>query len=242
LQHLNLLDSYESTLHHAIQDRKEGINPVSYTHLDVYKRQGQTLVCRVEESRPQERMSPERIANNYAADLLMPRYLFARTARSYPKLNFKTVDDIGGIFHTSRPATTIRLVEGSHSPAMLVCHGSARRKWFTRGADVPSRWFPKDDLDTDSFAFGVLHAGKPDDPMPRKIGADAWFDRWEAEKYEVHEQNIRTGTDEVLTPVSYTHLDVYKRQSIPLAVTISFRRPSTGRSPAAGNARVMSTS
>lgn len=169
---------------------------------------GQTLVCRVEESRPQERMSPERIANNYAADLLMPRYLFARTARSYPKLNFKTVDDIGGIFHTSRPATTIRLVEGSHSPAMLVCHGSARRKWFTRGADVPSRWFPKDDLDTDSFAFGVLHAGKPDDPMPRKIDADAWFDRWEAEKYEVHEQTIRTGTDEVLTLILITDPDM----------------------------------
>jgi hypothetical protein len=41
---------------------------------------GQTLVCRVEESRPQERTSPERIANNYAADLLMPRYLFAPTS------------------------------------------------------------------------------------------------------------------------------------------------------------------
>jgi len=34
--------------------------------------------------------------------------------------------------------------------------------------------------------------------MPRKIGADAWFDRWEAQKYEVQEQTIRTTTDEVL--------------------------------------------
>ena len=27
----------------------------------------------------------------------MPRYLFAPTARSYPKLNFKTVEDVAGI-------------------------------------------------------------------------------------------------------------------------------------------------
>jgi len=104
----------------------------------------------------------------------------------------------------ARPATAVRLVEGGHSPAPLVCHGIARRKWFTRGADVPSRWFPKDDLDADGFAFGVLHAGKPDDTMPRKIGADAWFDRWEAQKYEVQEQTIRTTTDEVLTLILIT--------------------------------------
>jgi hypothetical protein len=169
---------------------------------------GQTLVCRVEESRPQERMSPERIANNYAADLLMPRYLFAPITRSHPKLNFKTVDDIADIFHTSRPTTAIRLVEGGHSPALVVCHGSTGRKWFTRGADVPSRWAPRNELDADSFAFRVLHAGRPDDPMPRKIGADAWFERWEAEKYEVQEQTIRTGPDEVLTLILITDPDM----------------------------------
>jgi hypothetical protein len=158
-------------------------------------------------------MSPERIANYFAADLLMPRYLFAPTARSYPKLNFKTVEDVAGIFHTSRPATAIRLVEGGHSPALLVCHGSAGRKWFTRGADVPSRWFPRNELDADSFAFGVLHAGRPDDPMPRKIGADAWFDRWEAEKYEIQEQTIRTGTDEMLTLILITDPDMLEDDS-----------------------------
>jgi hypothetical protein len=169
---------------------------------------GQTLVCRAEESRPQEKMSPERIANNYAADLLMPRYLFAPIARSFSKLNFKTVDDIAGIFHTSRPAAAIRLVEHGHSPAVLVCHASGGRKWFARGSDVPSRWFPKDDLDADSFAFGVLHGGNLDDPIPRKIGADAWFDRWDAEKYIVQEQTVRTGPDEVQTLVLITDPDM----------------------------------
>ena len=162
---------------------------------------GQTLVCRVEESLPRGRMSPERVANTYAADLLMPRYLFDPVARAHPKLNFKTVSDIADIFHASRSATAIRLVEGGHSPALLVCHGNKGRKWFARGPDVPSRWFPRDDLDADSFAFGVLYAKKPDDPMPRKIDGDAWFDRRDAGKYVVQEQTIRTGTDEILTLV-----------------------------------------
>jgi hypothetical protein len=146
-------------------------------------------------------MSPERVANNYAADLLMPRYLFGPVARAYPKLNFKTVFEIADVFHTSRPATAIRLVEGGHSPALLVCHGNRGRKWFVSGPDVPSRWFPKNDLDADSFAFGILFGKASDDPMPRKIGADAWFDRRDAEKYVVHEQTIRSGSDEILTLV-----------------------------------------
>ena len=162
---------------------------------------GQTLVCRVEESRPQDKMSPERVANTFAADLLMPRYLFAPAARAYPKLNFKTVEAIAGIFNTSRTTTAIRLVDGDHSPALLVCHSSHGRKWFTRAPGVPSRWFPRVDLDAESFAFGVLYGRNADDPIPRKIGADAWFDRREASNHEVHEQTVRTGPDEILTLV-----------------------------------------
>jgi IrrE N-terminal-like domain len=169
---------------------------------------GQTLVCRLEETLPQGAMSPERVANNFAADLLMPRYLFGSVARAYPKPNFKTIADLADIFQTSRPATAIRLVEGGHLPALLVCHGLRGRKWFVRGPDVPSRWFPRDDLDADSFAFGVLFGRAADDAMPRKIGADAWFDRREADQYMVHEQTIRSGPDEILTLVLLNDLEM----------------------------------
>ena len=146
-------------------------------------------------------MSPERVANTFAADLLMPKYLFAPIAGAYSKLNLKTISDIAAIFRTSLTATAIRVVDWGHAPAVLVCHSSLGRKWFMRGPDVSSRWFPRDSLDADSFAFGVLHGRRPDDLIPRKIGAEAWFDRWEAQKYEVHEQTTRTGSDEVLTLV-----------------------------------------
>jgi len=162
---------------------------------------GKALVCRAEEFRPRDALSPERIADCYAADLIMPQYLFRPAARQHAKLNFKAVKALSEIFNTSLTATAIRLVDGDHSPALLVCHGSRGRKWFTRAPGVPTRWFPKEALDAEGFAFGVLYGGNADDPMPRKIGADAWFDRWDAADHEVHEQTIRIGEDEILTLV-----------------------------------------
>lgn len=162
---------------------------------------GKCLVCRAEEYRPRDAFSPERAADGYAADLLMPNYLFRPLARQQGKLTFKAISALAHAFTTSQTATAIRLVESDHSPALLVCHGSKGRKWFTRAPSVPEKWFPQDALDADSFAFGVLFGGKPDDTLPRRIGAEAWFDRWDAQKFEVHEQTFRTGPDEILTLV-----------------------------------------
>jgi hypothetical protein len=160
---------------------------------------GKCLACRAEDYRPRDALSPERAADAYAADLLMPNYLFRPLARQHGKLTFKTVNGLADAFNTSHIATAIRLVEIDHSPALLICHGTGGRKWFTRAPSVPQKWFPQDTLDAESFAFGVLFGPNDDDPIPRKIGADAWFDRWEAERYEVHEQTVRTGPDETVT-------------------------------------------
>lgn len=162
---------------------------------------GKHLACRVEEYRPRDAVSPERAADSYAADLLMPYYLFRPLSRQQSKLTFKTVTALSDTFNTSRSATAIRIVESNHSPALLVCHGPNGRKWFTRSPSVPQRWFPQDSLDANSYAFDVQFGGEIDDPIPRKIGADAWFDRWDAERFEVHEQTMRIGPEETLTLV-----------------------------------------
>jgi hypothetical protein len=166
-----------------------------------FHHRGKCLACRVEEYRPRDALSPERTADSYAADLLMPNYLFRPLARQQSKLTFKAVTALADIFKSSKPATAIRFVESDHSPALVVCHGLRGRKWFTRSRSVPQRWFPQDNLDAASFAFGVQFGGNPDDPLPRKIGADAWFDRRGAERFEVQEQTMRTGPEETLTLV-----------------------------------------
>lgn len=167
-----------------------------------YHHRGKCLACRLEEYRPRDGLSPERVADGYAADLVMPNYLFRPIARRQGKATFGTVSALAEIFRTSKPATAIRFVESDCSPALVICHGPEGRKWFARAPSVPAKWFPQKELDADSFAFGIQFGGKPDDPIPRRIGADAWFDRWDAERFDVHEQTIRISPAETLTLVS----------------------------------------
>ncbi|HUQ34876.1 MAG TPA: ImmA/IrrE family metallo-endopeptidase [Aestuariivirga sp.] len=160
---------------------------------------GKCLVCRVDEYHPSESLAPERVANAYAADLLMPNYIFQPLMRQQGKLSFKMVAALADIFTTSKTATAFRLVQNDCAPAILVCHGHRGRRWFVRAPSVPEKWFPRNELDAESFALGVLFGNKPDDLTPRKIGADAWFDRQEAGRFDVYEQTMRTGPDEILT-------------------------------------------
>ncbi|MEL6216989.1 MAG: ImmA/IrrE family metallo-endopeptidase [Pseudomonadota bacterium] len=164
---------------------------------------GRCLACRLEEYRPRRTNSPERMADSYAADLLMPPYLFRPLARDHRRLNFATVGAMADAFDASKTAIAIRLVESDHSPAMLVCHGPEGRRWFRSAPSVPDRWFPQEQLDADSFAFDIQFGTEPDSRMPRKIGADAWFDRYGADRFEIQEQTIRSGPDETLTLLTF---------------------------------------
>jgi hypothetical protein len=159
------------------------------------------LVCRSEDIGDNREGAPyiERVADAYAADLLLPHYLFRPIVQQYKRLTAQTVRELADLFDTSLTATAIRLIESKHSPVVLVCHGPDGRKWFRRSPDVPERWFPRTDLDPDSFAFDLLFGSGPGEARPCLIGADAWFDRHEADRYELHEHSIRIADDEILT-------------------------------------------
>ena len=163
---------------------------------------GKTLACRTDgERHPSSRATdPERVADEYAADLLMPGYLFKPLSRNLKRADLEAARKLSDAFDTSLTATLIRLVELGPEPAILVCHSPEGRKWFARGPDVPRRWFPKDELDPDSYAMDVLYE-RTDESRRAVIGADAWFDRREAERFEVFEQSIRTIAGRVLSLV-----------------------------------------
>lgn len=158
---------------------------------------GQRLVCRVEGR--QSALASERLADSYAANLLMPHYLFRPLAREQGKLTFKAVSELADIFTTSLTSTAIRLVESNHFSALLICHNRDGRRWFTRAPSLAEHWFPKNELDTASSAFEVVYGTRQSDPLPHKIRADAWFDCWEARGYDIHEQTMRVGDGEILT-------------------------------------------
>lgn len=162
---------------------------------------GRLLVCRADEigGTDSRRPQKERLADAFAADLLMPNYMFRPISASYPKLTFKTVSAIADTFDVSLTAAAIRLVESDHSPSLLICHGLQGRKWFARSPSVPPHWFPRYELDHDSTAFDILFGKKATDRMPHRIGAETWFDRRDSDRFDVMEETARTGSDEVLT-------------------------------------------
>lgn len=165
---------------------------------------GRSFVCRSEDIgiRDPGPLNPERVADAYAADLLLPAYLFEPAAAKLKRTSFEAVEELREQFSTSRSATALRLVTLGPEPAILVCHSPRGRRWFRAGPAVPSRWFPRDEIDAESAALDVLHGAMPKSPRTL-IGADAWFDRFDADRYEIFEQSVRAGKDEVLTFLTF---------------------------------------
>ena len=146
----------------------------------------------------------ERVADRFAADLMMPHYLFKPAAQLKKRLTFNAVIELADMFSASISATAIRLIEADIFPALAICHGPHGRKWFARAPMVPRRWFPQQILDSESYAFDVQFGNRECTPSPTKIGADAWFDRRESERYELLEQTICTGADETISLLTIT--------------------------------------
>lgn len=144
-------------------------------------------------------LNPEHQADEFASDLLLPSFLFHPRIAKLKRITLASARELAGEFQASLTATLIKLVKSNSFPLLVVCHGNQRRRWFKRALIVPDWWFPRDELDPDSFAFELLFAGAAESSFPRKIGAAAWFDFRNADRYEIHEQSFLLPNQEVLT-------------------------------------------
>lgn len=162
---------------------------------------GRCIACRSDEIGGAPRggaLDPERIADGYAADLLLPRYLVSPLAAQVAKWSLARIRELASPFGASLTATAIRLVELDAIPGMLICHGLKGRRWFTRARSA-ERWFPRDELDAESQAFAMLYGGEQELRSPSIIGADAWFDASAAAPHLVHEQTYLVPGGDVVT-------------------------------------------
>ena len=165
---------------------------------------GKQLDCRADNADISKKNTSEfeRIADDYAANLILPRYLLRPILKNHANLSFSIIDDVAKEFSTSFTATAIRTVESNKFPCLLICHNSHGRKWFTRSPDVPKRWFPRNQVELDSSAFDILFGQASNDRKPKRVPAQAWFDRREAEDFDVLEQSMRMNEQEVLSILS----------------------------------------
>ncbi|MBD8066038.1 ImmA/IrrE family metallo-endopeptidase [Devosia sp. PTR5] len=164
---------------------------------------GQTVACRSTDiGKYSKNNQVERIADQYAADLLMPWPLFKEACKQHPKMDLKALKAIAERFQCSLTATLIRVIDSDRYPNLMMIHhhASAGRKWFRAAKKIPGYWFPRDELDAESFAFELLHnPDARDEGFPRKIGADAWFNTNGADRYEITEQSFRVPGEGVVT-------------------------------------------
>ncbi len=126
------------------------------------------------------------------------RYLFGPRANALGNTTFENIERLTEEFSTSITATAIRLVEYGPESAILVCHGPKGRKWFNRPRPIPERWFPRHDLDADSYALDILYGTNR---CSRRVlmDAEAWFDRRDASQFEIFEQSFKVADDEILS-------------------------------------------
>lgn len=162
---------------------------------------GQILVCAPNDIRDFSGgpLDPERQADAFASDLILPGYLFRPIATKLKKVTLALARELADEFSASITATLIKILKQNYFPILLVCHGKKRRRWFKRANMVPDGWFPREDLDADSFAFEILHNGAAEDRFPRKNGAGAWFDFRNVDRFELLEQSFPLPHQEVLT-------------------------------------------
>jgi hypothetical protein len=115
--------------------------------------------------------NPERRANRYAADLLLPRKMVEKVARELP-LTFASARELSDTFTTSLVATAIRLVELGTLPGMFVCTERAGRKWFVRSPLIPETLWPVRAPGARSVAARLLAGAATSSRAPEVVDAD----------------------------------------------------------------------
>lgn len=141
--------------------------------------------------------NPERRANRYAADLLLPEFMFRPFAQT-KDITFATVKQLAGRFQTSTTATAIRLVEQGSFPAMIICNQLGRRRWFLRGPAVSDKLWPYSEPGRDTVAYDLLRT-PAEPPGPVEVRADGWIDHSDSYRYHLCEDSVRVPPNLVLT-------------------------------------------
>jgi hypothetical protein len=140
--------------------------------------------------------NPEKRANRYSTDLLLPKFMFEPRAKGR-EMTFETVRMLAHDFKTSLTATAIRLVELGSYPAMLVCNELGRRRWFFRGS-VPSGLRLREVPGAYTRAYDLLRSAAKAEG-PEDIQADGWIDRYDARRYTLREDSVKISENFVLS-------------------------------------------
>ena len=162
---------------------------------------GRILFCGSKdvENPEDDALNPERHADTFASDLILPNYLLHPRLRKIRRMTLAVAREIRDEFSASLTATLLKTVQYNRFPLVVVCHYKRKRRWFRRADMVPGWWYPLEQLDRATFAADMLFNGAAEQNWPRKIGADAWFNFRNCDRFDIEEQSFMLPGEEVLT-------------------------------------------
>lgn len=153
-----------------------------------------SLGCNPDSQLGRSEFNPETRANNYASDILLPKFMFVPRAEKRP-MTFETTSDLANTFRTSLTATAIRLVDYASYPSMLVGSDAKGIRWFRRGSGVPEILRPQV-AGRMTFASDLLKRS-----VVERNHGDVYSDQWfpSVRRHSLHEDSRRIGDDLVLS-------------------------------------------
>lgn len=160
---------------------------------------GRSFQCRVDDAdlNLASDRAVEKEADTFAAHLLMPQPIFSPLVDQIGKPTFRQLGELAATFETSLMATALRLTNINTLPSIVASYTLGGRRWSLPAADIPKRWFMKQELDDESLTYDLLNQGKEVRHLA-KTPADAWFQNDDAGKYEVIEQCVMIRPGEAL--------------------------------------------
>lgn len=139
----------------------------------------------------------EKEADTFASHLLMPTSIFQPAIKEANRPGLTDLQSIAERFEVSMQAVSIRLATLDTLPVIVACYTKAGLKWHIKASHVPKRWWLRNQLDDDSFAYDVLYAGKLCNRLGKQ-SAETWFENDDADQYEILEQSMPGPCGQVL--------------------------------------------
>lgn len=143
-------------------------------------------------------LHPERQADNFASDLILPNYMFFPRLHPIRRLRLQEIGEIAEEFRASQTATLLKVVDSRRYPIIVACYGRDGLVWFRRSEIVPSWWRLRKDLNPDTYAGQALYDSATPELWPRSMPAEEWFDFKGSDRYEVKEQAFVAAPDRVI--------------------------------------------
>jgi hypothetical protein len=138
----------------------------------------------------------ERLANWYAAHLLMPGYLFTPACRSIvAPYTWKKLQALADDFDVSPLAAAVRLADEAERPLVLACYDVRARRWCKRTKSAESL-FPPDEPDARCGVLpAILEGGRAGQ---RTLSSAIWFPSCRAPTQVIEDIHVWEGKAYVL--------------------------------------------